>query len=87
MSTSLDISETPGSFSSIDERLKDEHVIFVTRHNKRAFAVIDLEYLSAVLETIEVLSDPDSVQMLQQSAEDIRSGRLRSHDDVEKELG
>lgn len=85
--TTLDISEARKQLNSIDERLKDERVIFVTRHSKKAFAVVDLEYLSAVLETIEVLSDPEAMQMLQQSIEDIRAGRLHDHDDVEKELG
>lgn len=85
--TTLDISEARKQLNSIDARLKDERVIVVTRHNKKAFAVVDLEYLSAVLETIEILSDPEAMKMLQQSIEDIRAGRLHNHDDVEKELG
>jgi antitoxin YefM len=87
MLETLDISEARRQLNSIDERLKDERVIVVTRHNKRAFAVVDLEYLSAVMETIEILSDPEAMRMLQQSVEDIRAGRLHDHDDVEKELG
>ena len=83
----LDISEARKQFSSIDKRLKDDRVIFVTRHNKKAFAVVDLDYLSAVLETIEILSDPEAMVMMQQSIQDIRAGRLFDHDDVEKELG
>lgn len=83
----LDISEARKQLNSIDERLKDERVIVVTRHNKKAFAVVDLEYLSAVLETVEILSDPEAMQMLQASIDDIRKGRLHDHDDVEKELG
>lgn len=83
----LDISEARKHFNSLDERLKDEHVIVITRHNKKAFAVVDLEYLSAVRETIEVLSDPEAMLMLQQSIKDIQAGRLHDHDEVEKELG
>ncbi len=83
----LDISEARKQLNSIDERLKDEHVIFIARHNKKAFAVVDLEYLSAVMETIEILSDPEAMRMLEESIQDIRAGRLHDHDDVEKELG
>lgn len=83
----LDISEARKQLNSIDERLKDERVIVITRHGKQVFAVVDLEYLSAVKETIEILSDPEAMQMLQQSIADIRAGRLHDHDDVEKELG
>ncbi len=83
----LDISEARKQLSSIDERLKDERIILVTRHNKKAFAIVNLEYLSAVMETIEVLSDPEAMQMLEESIADIRAGRLHDHEDVEKELG
>lgn len=83
----LDISEARKQLNSIDARLKDERVIYVARHSKRAFAVVDLEYLSAVMETIEILSDPEAMRMLAQSIQDIRAGRLHDHDDVEKELG
>jgi antitoxin YefM len=87
LGNTLDISEARKQLNSLDERLKDERVIVVTRHNKKAFAVVDLEYLQAVLETVEILSDPDAIKMLQQSIADIRAGRLHDHDDVEKELG
>lgn len=83
----LDISEARKQLNSIDKRLKDERVIVITRHSKQVFAVVDLGYLSAVQETIEILSDPEAMQMLQQSIADIRAGRLHDHDDVEKELG
>lgn len=83
----LDISEARKQLNSIDERLKDEQVIVITRHSKQVFAVVDLDYLSAVQETVEILNDPEAMQMLQQSIADIRAGRLHDHDDVEKELG
>jgi len=87
MSTTLDISEARKQFNSLDKRLKDDRVIVITRHDKKAFAVVDLDYLSAVIETVEVLSDPQAMQMLQESLDDIRAGRLRDHADVEKEFG
>ena len=87
MESTLDISEARKQLNSIDKRLKDERVIVITRHNKDAFAVVDLEYLSAVMETVEVLSDPESMRMLQESVNDIRAGRLHRHEDVKKQLG
>ncbi len=87
MGTTLDISEARKQFNSIDERLKEDSVIYVTRHNKKAFAVVDLDYLAAVMETIEVLTDPEAMQMLEKSIADIRAGRLHAQAAVEKELG
>ena len=83
----LDIHEARKQFHTIDDRLKNDHVIIITRHHKKAFAVVDLDYLSAVLETIEILSDPQATRMLRHSVEDVRAGRIYSQDGVEKELG
>jgi PHD/YefM family antitoxin component YafN of YafNO toxin-antitoxin module len=84
--TTLDISEARTQFSKLDERLREHRVIWVTRHNKRAFAVVDTELLQTVLETIEIMSDPAAFKMLQESLQDIRAGRLHDHEDVKKEL-
>lgn len=83
----LDISEARKQFNSLDKRLVSEHVIYITRHSKEAFAVVNVEYLRTVLETIEIMSDADAFQMLRESLEDIAAGRLHDHEDVEQELG
>lgn len=83
----LDISEARKHLNSIDERLKDDRVIYVTRHNKRAFAVVNLDFLSAVMSTIDILADSESMALIEKGIADIREGRFRNHDDVEKELG
>ena len=83
----LDISEARKQFNSLDVRLAADPIIFITRHNKRAFAIVDSEYLCAMLETIEIVCDPQSLDLFKQSLEDIRAGKLFEHDDVERELG
>jgi PHD/YefM family antitoxin component YafN of YafNO toxin-antitoxin module len=82
----LDISEARKEFSRLDERLREEHLIWITRHNKKAFAVVDIDLMQAILETLEILKDPESFQMLQQSLDDIQAGRLYEHKDVKSEL-
>jgi PHD/YefM family antitoxin component YafN of YafNO toxin-antitoxin module len=87
MTTStLDISEARKKLTQMDERLRRDRVIWVTRHNKRAFAMVDTELLEAVLETLEILSDPEACKMFQESLQDIRAGRLHDHEDVKSEL-
>jgi PHD/YefM family antitoxin component YafN of YafNO toxin-antitoxin module len=81
--TTLDISEARKGFSRLPERLQEERLIWITRHSKRAFAVVDREFMEAVLETLEILRDPESLKMLQESLDDIRAGRLIDHADVE----
>lgn len=87
MSTAtLDISEARRQINKLDERLRDDHVIHITRHNKKAFAVVDVDYLQTILETFEIMSDPDSLSAFMRSLDDIREGRLHDHDDVRQEL-
>lgn len=83
----IDMSEARRQLNSIDERLSSEPIIYVTRYGKRAFAFVDAECISAMLETIEIMSDPASYEAFQRSLRDIRDGRLHDHDDVRKELG
>lgn len=83
----LDISEARKQFNTIDERLKTEPIIFVTRHNKTAFAVVNAEHISAILETFEIMSDPESYRIFQESLRDIQEGLLHDHEDVRNDLG
>ena len=84
----IDISEARNSFNTMDSRLKEKglQVVYVTRHNKQAFAIVDIDYLSAVLDTMEILADPETVKLLEASLADIEAGRLYDHEDVKREL-
>ncbi|HEY3245628.1 MAG TPA: type II toxin-antitoxin system Phd/YefM family antitoxin [Phycisphaerae bacterium] len=82
----LDISDARKQLNTLDRRLREHRVIYITRHNKQAFVVVDSEYFSALLETLEVLADPEAIRMLQESIADIRAGRLHDHEDVKREL-
>lgn len=83
---SLDITDARKQFNSLDKRLKDAPVLYVTRHGNQAFAVIDIDYLKTLMETIEVLSDSNTMQMLNDSLEDIKAGRTYDQEDLEDEL-
>lgn len=87
VAATIDITEARKEFNRLDERVGEERVIHVTRHGKPVFAVVDIEYLQAVLETIEIVSDPEAFRMFREGLEDIREGRVHSHEDVKRELG
>lgn len=82
----IDISEARREFTRLDKRLRREPVLWVTRHNQKAFAVVGLEFMETLQETLTILRDPDALRMLQKSLEDIRAGRVHDHEDVKKEL-
>ena len=82
----LDISEARKRFNNLDRELEKRPVIYITRHNKQAFAVVNLEYLETIIETLDVMADPAALEMLQQSLADIEEGRLIDQEDVERDL-
>jgi len=83
----LEISEARKRLNALDKWLASERIIYVTRHGKQAFAVVDLDYLSALLETLEIMSDPKSLRAFLDSLDDIAQGRVHGHDEVVAELG
>jgi len=83
----IDISEARRRFNSLDEQLTSDSILYVTRHNKRAFAIVNVDLIEAIMETLEIMSDPQSYQMFVKSLEDIASGRVHDQEDVERELG
>ena len=83
----LDISEARKQFNQIDKLVDVKGFITITRHRKEAFAVVDIDFLTTILETIEIMKDPESHHMFMQSMEDIKNGRLIDHEDVEREFG
>lgn len=82
----LDITEARKQFNHFDDLLRDEHIIKITKHGKDAFAVVDIDYLETIIETLDILSDPEATKALKRGLEDIENGRLHDHDDVKKEL-
>lgn len=87
MSTNtIDITEARNQFNRLDDRLRDEKVIVVTRHNKKVFAVVDLEHLAILMETIDIMTAPDTLKMLNEALEDLKNENLHDHEDVKREL-
>ena len=84
MPNSLDISEARKRFNTIERDLKDSPVIYITRHNQEAFAIVDIDYLETVMETMEVLGDPEAMQMLNESLRAIERGELIDQENIDK---
>ena len=87
MADTLDITTARDKFNTLDSELRQKPVIYITRHGKEAFAVVDIEYLETMIETMEVLGDPEATRLLEDSVRAIEAGELIDQEDVEKELG
>jgi PHD/YefM family antitoxin component YafN of YafNO toxin-antitoxin module len=82
----LDITEARSKFTTLDRTLRDSGVIWITRHNKKAFAVVSNEVMETFMETLDILKDPEAMMLLQKSLEDIRKGDLIDHEDLKEEM-
>src|SRR5438105_10770068 len=63
-----------------------EKPIFVRRNGQPAVILVDARYFEALLETLNLLIDPQAAKMLYRGLEDERAGRLIPHDQLMKEL-
>lgn len=61
-------------------------VVRVTHRGKPSLAVMSAELYDTIVETLEVMSDPESVEALRGSLADIEGGRVHSLDEVARRL-
>lgn len=65
---------------------RHEHVV-ITRKGRPAGVILSTEEYEALAETLEVLSDEETLATLRESEADVRAGRLHSLNEVRRELG
>jgi antitoxin YefM len=61
-------------------------VVRVTHRGKPSLAVMSAELYDTIVETLEIMSDPEAVEALRGSLADIDAGRVHSLDEVARRL-
>lgn len=88
MNRSLSITDARDQLTRLPDELAEAHdTLTITRHGKPVLAVLPWELYEAVLETLEIMGDPELMQALRNSEEDITAGRVKPLDQVFDELG
>lgn len=83
----LTITEARKKFMALPDKAVRDKIFAVTRRNKKVMAVMSWELYEGLLETVEVLSDPELMQNLRTAIEDIKADRTHSLSDAYKRLG
>ena len=61
-------------------------VVRVTHRGKPALAVMSAELYDTIVETLDVMSEPEAVEALRGSLADIEAGRVHSQDEVARHV-
>jgi prevent-host-death family protein len=80
--TQLTITRAREALLDLPERLAkaSDKTVSITRHGRPVLAVLPWELYESIIETLEVLGDREATAALRSSLEDIRKGRLVSHE-------
>ena len=83
----LSISEARKQFMKLPENTGADQVLAVTRRNREIMAVMTWELYEGLLETIDILSDPELMAAVKKGLEDIAAGNTRTIPEARKRLG
>ena len=87
--TQLTISEARKALLDLPEKLAktSERAVTVTRRGQPVLAILPWEFYESIVETLDVLGDPEMVRALRESIDDLKSGRVVSNAEAKKRLG
>ena len=86
--TQLTISEARKALLDLPEQLarSSERAVTITRRGQPVLAVLPWEFYESIVETLEILGDPEMVAALRASLDDLERGRLISNAEAKKRL-
>ncbi len=86
MSKYLTITEARQKLLSLPDELTDEPII-ITKHGKPVMVAISYEQLESIVETLELLSDPELAAQLKEGIRQDRAGETISWEEAKAKLG
>jgi antitoxin YefM len=85
----ITISEARRGLLNLPRKLarSPERTASITCRGRPVLAVMTWDLYESIVETLDVLSDPEMAAALRESLEDLTHGRLVSHEEAGKRLG
>jgi prevent-host-death family protein len=79
----IPLSAAKAGLSRIIDEISKTHTTFqITRSGVPEGVLLSAEEYESLLETLEILSDPELMRQIHQSIRDIKKGRLLTHEEV-----
>ncbi len=83
----ISITDARNKFMKLPDQAAKHQILVVTRRNKEVMALMSWELYEGLLETIEVLSDPELMNHLKKGIDDVKAGRTHSLSEAYERLG
>ena len=85
----LTISEARKALLDLPEKLArtPDRAVTITRRGQPVLAILPWEFYESIVETLDILGDPEMVRALREGLEDLKGGRLVSNAEAKKRLG
>jgi len=88
MNSVLPLTEARNKFAElIDEASKMFARFTITRNGKPEAVIMSKDEYDALIDTIEILSNPDTIASIRRGEKDVKAGRVKPLEDVIKDLG
>ena len=83
----IPIGEARAMLTQLPERLKSENgAIALTRYSKPVLAVMSWDLFESIVETLEIMGDPEMMAALRRGIRDVQKGNLVAFEEVKAEL-
>jgi PHD/YefM family antitoxin component YafN of YafNO toxin-antitoxin module len=83
----LTITEARSRFMRLPDETASNEIIAITRRNKEIMALMSWEFYEGLLETIEILGDPELMRHVRKGMEQVKSGKTYTVKKARKRLG
>jgi antitoxin YefM len=88
MAKIVPLTEARARLSELLDELERQHEhVVITRNGRPAGVLVPAEEQEALEETLEILQDEEILAALRESEDDVTAGRLKTLDEVRRELG
>ena len=86
--TELTISEARKALLDLPEKLArtPDRALTITRRGRPVLAVLPWELYESIIETLDILGDPEMVTALRESLDDLERGRVVTNAEAKKRL-
>ena len=87
MEQTMNITEARSRLTRLPEELGATDTVKITRKNDTVLAVLSWDFYEALVETLEILGDEETMSALKKGVAAVKGGRTVELEDLERELG